>query len=153
MADPDELFSLRNLFFLGSFQKAINEAAGLNRLPQHLVRERDEFVYRSHIGLGHYDVVLREIPDDPSTPVSMRAIKLLATFLHQKDTRDVAMLQLQEWMQDPASANDTTLQLVAALMRLHNDEAMEAVKILRHGTTLEQLRILVYLCFAMFDYR
>lgn len=140
MAEPDELFSLRNLFFLGSFQQAINEAARLTKLPPHLNTERDEFVYRSHIALRQYDLVLREISDDPNTPVSIRAIKLLATFLHQKDTREVALLQSQEWMQDPVSANNTTLQLVAALMRLYNDECMEAIKILRHGTTLEQLR-------------
>ena len=51
--DPDELYTLRNLFWLGSFQQAINEGGRLNRLSDELkVVERDEFVYRSYVGPG-----------------------------------------------------------------------------------------------------
>lgn len=141
MTEPDELFSLRNLFYVGNFQQAIEEAETLSRLPPHLKNERDEILYRAHIAMGNHEVALREISDDPNLPVSLRAVKLLATFMHQKDMREVALMQLQEWMQDSSSANDTTLQMVAATMRLHNDETMEAIKVLGHGTTLEQLRV------------
>ena len=47
--DPDELYTLRNLFWLGSFQQAINEGGRLNRLSDELKIERDEFVYRSYV--------------------------------------------------------------------------------------------------------
>ena len=47
--DPDELYTLRNLFWLGSFQQAINEGGRLNRLTDELKVERDEFVYRSYV--------------------------------------------------------------------------------------------------------
>jgi coatomer protein complex subunit epsilon len=146
MSEPDELFSLRSLFYSGAFQQAIAEASGLNRLSPHLAKERDEFLYRSHVALGQYDTVIRSIGDDSSVALSLRAIKLLATFMRDKDTREIALLQLQEWMQDLASANDTTLQTVAATMRMHNDEALEAIKILHHGTTLEQLCNPVLVC-------
>lgn len=145
MTEPDELFSLRNLFHVGNFQQAIAEAETLSRLPPHLKNERDEILYRAHIAMGNHEVALREISDDPNLPVSLRAVKLLATFMHQKDMREVALMQLQEWMQDSSSANDTTLQMVAATMRLHNDETMEAIKVLGHGTTLEHCALLVQL--------
>ena len=45
MAEPDELYTLRNLFWLGSFQKCITEGNNLNRLTDELKVERDEFVY------------------------------------------------------------------------------------------------------------
>lgn len=71
MTEPDELFTMRNLFWLGNFQLAINESNGLHRLPKQLTASRDEFVYRSYVALGQYDIVLDEIKDSPNTSVGM----------------------------------------------------------------------------------
>jgi coatomer subunit epsilon len=68
-SDPDELYTLRNLFWLGNFQQAINEAGSLSRCPTALKDEKDEFVYRSYLALGQYSIVLSEVKDSPSTPV------------------------------------------------------------------------------------
>jgi coatomer protein complex subunit epsilon len=78
MAEPDELYTLRNLFWLGSFQLAINEGNSL-RLPANLVTEKEEYVYRSYLALGQFHIILGEIKDTASTPISLRAVKLLAT--------------------------------------------------------------------------
>lgn len=61
MSEPDELFTLRNHFWLGSYQLAIAEGSGLGRLPEKLRVERDEFIYRSYIALGQYSIVLGEV--------------------------------------------------------------------------------------------
>lgn len=61
MSEPDDLFTLRNHFWLGSYQLAIAEGSGLSRLPENLRIERDEFIYRSYIALGQYSVVLGEV--------------------------------------------------------------------------------------------
>jgi len=85
--DPDELYTLRNLFWLGSFQQAINEGGRLNRLSDELKVERDEFVYRSYVGQGQYALVISEVDDD--APVNLRAVKLLAEYLENPSgTRD-----------------------------------------------------------------
>lgn len=42
----DELYTLRNRYWLGNFQLAIIEGNNLNRLSDELKVERDEFVYR-----------------------------------------------------------------------------------------------------------
>lgn len=52
---PDVLFPVRNNFFVGAFQRAINESHGLP-LKEWEVLERDCFVYRSYIALGQYQV-------------------------------------------------------------------------------------------------
>lgn len=61
MSEPDDLFTLRNHYWLGSYQLAIAEGSGLGRLPEALRVERDEFIYRSYLALGQYSIVLGEV--------------------------------------------------------------------------------------------
>ena len=68
-SEPDELFTLRTLYWLGSYQAAINEATALSKLPASLVGEKDEFVYRSFLSMGQFSVVLHEIKDKPNTSI------------------------------------------------------------------------------------
>ncbi len=97
MAEADELFNVRTLYWIGNFQVtlplleiifsivtnwnnsisdlllnfqgAINEANGLNKLKPHLKEEKEEYVYRSFIGLGQYAIVASEIGDSSSVPI------------------------------------------------------------------------------------
>lgn len=55
MSGPDVLFPLRNNFYLGAFQAAINESNVRNLSDADAV-EKDSFVYRSYIALGQYQV-------------------------------------------------------------------------------------------------
>lgn len=55
MAAPDLLFSLRNNFYLGAYQAAINNSEVPNLSPEDAI-ERDSLVYRSYIALGSYQV-------------------------------------------------------------------------------------------------
>lgn len=55
-----------------SLQLAINESNSLNRIPKHLQSVRDEFVFRSYLAMGQFDIVLDEITDSPNTPVGKR---------------------------------------------------------------------------------
>ena len=143
--EPDELYTLRNLFWLGSYQLAINEANSLTKLPPHLVTEKQEFIYRSYLALEQYHIILSEIKDSPKTPISLLAVKLLASFMKDPSTKETALLQMQEWLSDPNAANSTTLQLVAATLYIHDDNIKEAIKILHHGVNMEQNAILVQL--------
>ena len=53
----------------GNYQQAINEASSLNRCPAALKDEKDEFLYRSYLALGQYDIVLSDVKE--SAPVGM----------------------------------------------------------------------------------
>jgi coatomer protein complex subunit epsilon len=55
------------------------------------------------------------------------------------------LLQIQEWLSESSAANNTTLQLVAATLYIHDDNVKDAVKILRHGLNMEQNAVLVQL--------
>ena len=56
MADRDILFAVRNSFYLGAYNNAINEASDLEGLTDAEQTEKDALVYRSYIALGSYDV-------------------------------------------------------------------------------------------------
>ena len=64
MGEPDELYTLRNLFWMGNFQLAINEANGMRNVPASLASEKKEFLYRSYLALGQHDILLGEIEAD-----------------------------------------------------------------------------------------
>ncbi|GER40978.1 coatomer epsilon subunit [Striga asiatica] len=75
---PDPLFGLRNNFYLGAYQAAINNSE-IPNLSSDEVVERDSLVYRSYIALGSYQLVISEIDSAAATP--LQAVKLLALYL------------------------------------------------------------------------
>lgn len=56
MDAPDPIFSARNLFYLGGYREAIDDASTLAGLTEEQEVERDYFVYRSYIELGETEV-------------------------------------------------------------------------------------------------
>lgn len=147
MTEPDELYTLRNRFWLGAFQLAITEGSNLSRLSEAMRVERDEFVYRAYIALGQYGVVTSEIQD--SAPIALQAIKLLATYKEDPEKREMVLMTLNEWLQDGASANSPSVQLVAAMIFLNEDMTKDAIKAVRHGTTMEQVSLLAQIYVKM----
>ena len=193
-AEPDELYTLRNLFWLGNFQVtnpcrrhrakpvrprrlafahrthcvqlAINEASGLKKnMPAHLVTEKEEYVYRSYLALGQFHIILNEIKDTGTTPIcttqtralllpacvpqftplcllALKAIKLLATVLADAGRKDAALVQVTEWLADPVASASPTLQLVAAILYIHDDNLKDAVKAVHKGANMEQHALL-----------
>ncbi|GMP71560.1 hypothetical protein CsSME_00029915 [Camellia sinensis var. sinensis] len=85
MAAPDLLFGLRNNFYLGAYQAAINNSDVPNLSPEDAI-ERDCLVYRSYIALGSYQLVINEIDSSAATP--LQAVKLLALYLTSPSNKD-----------------------------------------------------------------
>ena len=81
-AEPDELYTLRNFFWSGNFQQAINEANGLKKLQPHLVIEKDEFLYRSYLALGQHQLITSEIKNIPSTPIGKSFIFIVYIYVY-----------------------------------------------------------------------
>jgi coatomer protein complex subunit epsilon len=55
MSGPDPLFPVKNNFYLGAYQAAINES-NVGGLTDAAISERDVIVYRSYVALGSYEV-------------------------------------------------------------------------------------------------
>jgi len=84
MATPDHLFNLRNNFYLGAYQAAIN-SSDVSNLSEDDALERDTLVHRCYIALGQLQFVISEIQDDAPTP--LQAVKLLALYFSSPDTK------------------------------------------------------------------
>ena len=77
---PDDLYTLRNLFWMGGFQLAINEANGMRNTAAALLTEKKEYLYRSYLALGQHDILLGEITSEsPAGTCAFR--ESLATIL------------------------------------------------------------------------
>lgn len=135
MSEPDDLYTLRNLFWLGAYQAAINEANSLSRVSQALQKETKEYVYRSYLALGQSNIVISEVKD--SAPAPLKAIKALASFvLNGSSGIDSFKSQLVELLATDATNN--TMIIIAATLSVYDDNLKEAMSYLTNEKSLEQ---------------
>jgi coatomer protein complex subunit epsilon len=78
-SSTDELFDLKNSFYLGNFQQAINEAQKLRVNDPKLLVEKDVYMYRAYIAQKKYGVVLDDIK--PSATDELKYVRLMAEYL------------------------------------------------------------------------
>ncbi|GAB2282243.1 hypothetical protein Dimus_016793 [Dionaea muscipula] len=151
MAAPDLLFNLRNNFYLGAYQAAINNSEVPNLSSEESI-ERDCLVYRSYIALGSYQLVISEIDDSAATP--LQAVKFLALCLSSPNNKESTISSLKEWLGDPAIGSNPTLRLVAGTIFMHVHDYNEALKHTNAGGTLElhALNVQIYLKMYRSDY-
>uniref|UniRef100_A0A2N9GRU8 Coatomer subunit epsilon n=1 Tax=Fagus sylvatica TaxID=28930 RepID=A0A2N9GRU8_FAGSY len=148
---PDHLFNLRNNFFLGAYQAAINHSEVPNLSPDDVV-ERDCLVYRSYIALGSYQLVIHEIDASAATP--LQAVKLLALFLSAPEAKESTISSLKEWLADPAIGSNAILRLIAGIIFMHDQDYNEALKHTNSGGTMElhALNVQIFLKMHRSDY-
>ncbi|XP_012446123.1 coatomer subunit epsilon-1 [Gossypium raimondii] len=148
---PDHLFNLRNNFYLGSYQAAINNSDLPNLSPDDAV-ERDCLVYRSYIALGSYQLVINEIDSSAATP--LQAVKLLALYLSNPHDKESTISSLKEWLADPAIGNNHILRLIAGIIFTHEEDYNEALKHTNAGGTMElhALNVQIFIKMHRSDY-
>ncbi|KAJ4836078.1 hypothetical protein Tsubulata_010702, partial [Turnera subulata] len=151
MAAPDRLFNLRNNFYLGAYQAAIN-SSDIPNLPLEEAVERDSLVHRSYIALGSYQLVISEIDDSAPTP--LQAVKLLALYLSTPGNKESVISSLKEWLADPAIANNPILRLIAGTIFVFEEDYNEALKYTNAGGTMElhALNVQIFLKMYRSDY-
>ena len=75
-------------------------------------------------------------------PSALKAIKLLATVMADAGRKDAALAQVAEWLADPVASASPSLQLVAAILYVHDDNLKEAIKAVHKGANMEQHALL-----------
>ncbi|KMZ68582.1 Coatomer subunit epsilon-1 [Zostera marina] len=151
MAAPDHLFGLRNSFYLGAYQSAINGSEIPNLSSEDII-ERDTYVHRSYIALGSYQLVINEI--DSSAPTALQAVKLLAMYLSFPENKEATIDSLQEWLGDAAIGSNPTLRLIAGIIYIHEKDYSEALKHTHSGGTMElnALNVQIYMKMHRLDH-
>ncbi|CAI5728852.1 hypothetical protein KXD40_008482 [Peronospora effusa] len=149
MAEPDELFTLKNQLWVGNYQNVLSEGATLNHINEALKNERDVYVYRAHLALGNFSLVLQSIPDTGNTPIALSAVKLWATYLSGQGDKEMIDLTLKEWLTDPMSAENGHLLLIAGQIYTRNGKLSDALSALTRGGSLEHMLYIVHLYLQM----
>ena len=145
MADAtDELYTLKQLFYLGSFREALDEAASLKLKPgpagEAARLERDVLALRSHVGLGHAARVAAEA-DAAAAPLALQAVRALARYLSAPERRAEVVAQFEAWAGDAAAAAVPAVQAMGATVFLHEEQPLLALRALRGFGSLEALAL------------
>jgi len=146
---PPELFAVRNALYLGNYSTALNKAqqTGAVSSSSDLKIQKDALMYRAYIGLGEYETVLNQIDsEDDSTHVSLKAVRFLALYLRavmKNGDKRVAIDGIEEILQDPVQAQDSTVLACAATIYLHEDNDSQVLKLVDSPGSLELASIQV----------
>ncbi|GBG30378.1 Coatomer subunit epsilon [Hondaea fermentalgiana] len=143
----DELFSVRNLFWLGSYDAAIEEAQQLQAKTDREKIDRDVYVFRSYIAKGEGAKVIDAVGDQGSASTDVLAVKLLASFVTQPNNREAVLGTFTEWLNDETSKDNQMLQIMASTAFAEASDTKEALRALRATGNLEvhALRVQIFI--------
>ncbi|NXF96619.1 COPE protein, partial [Eubucco bourcierii] len=133
--DPDELFDVKNNFYIGAYQAAINEAQRVKLSTPEKEVERDVFLFRAYIAQRKYGVVLDEIKANASP--ELQAVRMFAEYLSNESQRDAIVAELDKKMAKSVDVANTTFLLMAASIYFHDKNPDAALRTLHQGDSLE----------------
>ncbi|GIY51630.1 hypothetical protein CDAR_321482 [Caerostris darwini] len=111
---PDQLFEIRNSFYIGNYQHCINEAQNLKVNDPSIQLERDIFMYRAYIAQNKYGVVINDITS--SSAPELQHIKMLAVYLNGDTDKTKEVVNSFEKQIQNIDPEDKILPLVAGLV-------------------------------------
>ncbi|XP_059345595.1 coatomer subunit epsilon isoform X2 [Ammospiza nelsoni] len=141
--EADELFDLRNSFYIGAFQAAINEAQRAKPSSPQQEAERDVFLFRSYIAQRKFGVVLDELQGSPSP--ELQSVRMFAQFLasDSQSQRDSVVAELDKKMAKSVDVANSTFLLMAASIYCHQQDPDAALRALHQGDSLECLAMMI----------
>ncbi|XP_068740733.1 coatomer subunit epsilon-like isoform X1 [Montipora capricornis] len=147
--DVDELFEIRNSFFIGNYQFCINEAQKLHPSSRELAIEKDVYMYRAYTAQGKHRVVLDEVSS--VSPTEVQPVRMLADYHQNPSKRDVILKSIEKKL-NSSDLNDYDL-LVAASIYFNEQNYESAVCCLHQSESLEcsSLQVQIYLAMDRVD--
>ncbi|XP_050298035.1 coatomer subunit epsilon [Anthonomus grandis grandis] len=138
--EVDELFDVKNYFYIGNYQQCINEAAKIRKPSSpEIAIQRDIFTYRSYIAQNKFLVVLDEIQG--GAPAEIQPLKLLAEYMQSKSNRAAFLDQLNQKID--GSPHNETLSIVAATIFIQEGNLDGAYRYLHASESLESLSFII----------
>ncbi|RVE44749.1 hypothetical protein evm_010601 [Chilo suppressalis] len=140
--DVDELFDVKNAFYVGNYQQAVNEALSFNASTPLLALQKDAYLYRSYIALGNYRLVLQELKTaDPM----LQPLKILVDYISPGANKPAIVADIDARVAKGTELSNEVFLIVAASIYYHEDNYEAALKIL-HGSESLELRAFTLQC-------
>lgn len=138
--DVDELFDVRNSYYLGNYQQCIKEGQRLKSADPKGLLEKDFYVWRSYLAQKKYKVVLEE-----KLPEELSSIKLFAEYLSIPSKRESILALL-----DKESTSSDFDIITYASIYIEEGQYESALRLLNFGSHLELSALKVHTLLAMF---
>lgn len=148
MSGAEELFELRNYFYLGNYAAAITEGETVSVDDQGAQIERDVILKRIAAAQGNHAAVLSSVSD--SSHVALQAVKQLSTLLTDPAAKDAVLAAVAAWLTDDVALASDSLILVCAIIYAHvadYDNALRACS--RCPQALEHVAVKVQVLLRM----
>lgn len=136
-SSADELFDLKNAFYLGNYQQAINEAQKLRVNDPRLQTEKDVFMYRAYIAQKKFGVVLDDIK--PSSSDELKYVRLTAEYLSTSDSKKEAIVQELDSKLGTLNVTNPLVLLIIANIYVLAENLETALKVLHNIDTTSLL--------------
>lgn len=143
----DELFELKNYFYLGNLATASTEGETVAVDDQKAQIERDVIMKRIELAKGNYDALIQSITE--TSPPALHVVKLLAELRKDPATATAAATALQTLAVDEVSASSPCFLLMCAIAYAHLGDFDNALRTAHRGNGLEELSIKVQVLIQM----
>ncbi|KAK7572028.1 hypothetical protein V9T40_014500 [Parthenolecanium corni] len=137
-SDVDELFDVKNSYYIGNFQQCIKEAQKAKVSSADIKLERDIYLYFAYIAQKKYKIVIDEVND--KSPVELQALKLLAEYMLTPNRR-ASILDTFVGKFGSSEIENHYVILVGATMYFFDEQIEKALQLLHLDDHLESLSL------------
>lgn len=145
--DVDELFDVKNAFFIGNYTQCIKEVENVTKVStEELQVERLGYLYRSYVAQKKFRVVLDEITE--SSAAALIPIRIMAEYFGgNRSKKDEAVSHLEKLLTSSVVKDKHLLIIAAATIYAEEGNFEAALRVLNQGDHIEYnaLNLHIYL--------